>query len=86
MLNKLVDLSVVVRSDPLAAAEAEEPHLTATAEQKLAIEQISHAQGRFQTLLIEGVTGSGKTEIYLQSIAQVVAKAVRHWCWCQKSP
>ena len=74
LLNKLVDLSVVVRSDPLAAAEAQEPHLTATAEQKLAIEQISHAQGRFQTLLIEGVTGSGKTEIYLQSIANVVAQ------------
>ena len=74
LLNKLVGLSVVERCDPLTASRAKESHLTATAEQTFAIEQVEHVLGSFQTLLLEGVTGSGKTEIYLQSIAKVIER------------
>ena len=47
--------------------------LTLNAEQQSAVDSIHAAKG-FTAFLIEGVTGSGKTEVYLQSIEAVVAK------------
>lgn len=47
------------------------PHLTLNAEQQQALTAINLAQG-FTTFLLEGVTGSGKTEVYLQAIDQVL--------------
>lgn len=43
-------------------------------EQALAIETISGALGTFKTFLIDGITGSGKTEVYMQVIEQVLAQ------------
>jgi primosomal protein N' (replication factor Y) len=58
--------------DPAFAepAERDAPH-DATLAQKMAIETISEAvrQGRPVTYLLQGVTGSGKTEVYLRAIA-----------------
>jgi primosomal protein N' (replication factor Y) len=42
-------------------------------EQAEALAQIEASLGRFQPLLLEGVTGSGKTEIYLRAISRAVA-------------
>jgi primosomal protein N' (replication factor Y) (superfamily II helicase) len=43
-------------------------------EQTQALAQVRESFGRFQPLLLEGVTGSGKTEVYLQAISEVVAQ------------
>ncbi|MFC0323848.1 primosomal protein N' [Gallibacterium melopsittaci] len=45
--------------------------LTPNKEQALAVSQISLAKG-FHTWLLQGVTGSGKTEVYLQVIEEVL--------------
>jgi primosomal protein N' (replication factor Y) len=52
-------------------AEDQPKELTTT--QKSALEQINHLSGYAQ-ILLHGVTGSGKTEVYLQAIAPVLAK------------
>lgn len=43
------------------------------AEQKLAVNNIKKAQD-FVPFLLDGITGSGKTEVYLQVILEVLKK------------
>ncbi|MEJ2744119.1 MAG: primosomal protein N' [bacterium] len=49
-------------------------HLPPTPEQRRAIEQATQAlcKRRFSTILLHGVTGSGKTEVYLQAIDEAL--------------
>ena len=49
------------------------PGPTPNAAQARAIERIGAELGRFRPFLLHGITGSGKTEVYLRLIAEVIA-------------
>lgn len=48
-------------------------HHALTGAQQKALDEIRGATDRFRTLLLYGVTGSGKTEVYLRAIEDVIA-------------
>jgi primosomal protein N' (replication factor Y) (superfamily II helicase) len=57
---------------PLKASATVSPALTLNAEQQHIVEVVSAALLTFGVFTIDGVTGSGKTEVYLQIIQQVI--------------
>ena len=63
-------IAASVAADPAAMAGA--PVLTD--EQQAAVEAMSASLGQFQPFLLAGVTGSGKTEVYLRLVQQVIAQ------------
>ncbi|WP_300442920.1 primosomal protein N' [Zoogloea sp.] len=63
-------IAASVAADPAAMAGA--PVLTE--EQQAAVEAMSASLGQFQPFLLAGVTGSGKTEVYLRLVQQVIAQ------------
>src|SRR5665213_132646 len=50
------------------------PQLHAQQQAALTAIELSLAEGGFKTFLLQGVTGSGKTEVYLRAIAKVIEK------------
>ena len=77
ILRALEEKGLIERFDrellrsPEFEADAKSRHKFAlNAEQKAAFDAITRAleDGRFQTYLLQGITGSGKTEVYLQAI------------------
>lgn len=62
----------VLRQETAVAIAPDQPK-TLTPDQKAALDQIGSLSG-FAQALLHGVTGSGKTEVYLQAIAPVLAQ------------
>lgn len=56
---------------PMPVQLAQMP-LTPNEDQKRAIQQILKAQQRYQAFLLDGLTGSGKTEVYLQVMHEIL--------------
>jgi len=58
-------------SDGPETANLPQAALTLNAEQQQAVTAIEQQLGHFHSFLLDGVTGSGKTEVYLQAIAAI---------------
>ena len=61
---------------PSELGEMRDKPKTPTAQQKYAIDAITEnlSNGRFETMLLHGVTGSGKTEVFLQAAAECISR------------
>lgn len=64
-----------LRSSAYTPTPSEQGALELNAEQASAVQKISEGLGSFQCHLLDGVTGSGKTEVYLQVIAKVLEQS-----------
>ena len=65
-------LESFARPEPPPPAGAGKPGPVLTADQGAALERIGASLGRFGAFLLHGVTGSGKTEVYLRLIERVL--------------
>lgn len=79
LIKNLIDKGIAEKTEPeetLPLGEIDEPVTALTPDQKRALDAVieSIESERFSAFLLHGVTGSGKTEIYLRAAAAVVAR------------
>lgn len=79
VLRKLLERGFVEEFDSAPADQSLSAHTTATGptlndEQDFAVASITSGLGTFTTWLLDGVTGSGKTEVYLRVIDAVLGR------------
>ena len=76
--NALVSVELrEIGRDPYSVFDAEEePPKELTQDQRMAMEKILPyvKRGEYRCFLLHGVTGSGKTEVYLRTVSEVIAK------------
>jgi len=75
--KELVYESNFVASPTKTANIIQQTPLIANEQQQAAIDSINSKLEKFSVFLLEGVTGSGKTEVYLQVIEQVLARGLQ---------
>lgn len=64
--NLRVGKPAVIKKTPDIPSKIKQPKWSMTTEQVAAVEAILKSQNHYQSFLLQGITGSGKTEIYLQ--------------------
>ncbi len=72
LLEKELLCSELKPLTPIPSLAKNEPALQANKQQAEAIKQLCTEMGRFSVTLLEGVTGSGKTEVYMQVIQKAL--------------
>ena len=74
-MNRLLEQAYVEVSEETvlpAVTPVSQPAYTLNPAQQAACDAIQHALGGYQTILLDGVTGSGKTAVYLAAIQPVI--------------
>ncbi len=67
--NLRLGKDAIIKKTTKLSSKIDKPDFSITAEQKTAIEKILTSENNYHSFLLHGVTGSGKTEVYL-NIAQ----------------